>query len=445
MSTKKSHPILEKWNSCPFELRIPNVAVSKIRKLHVYDFDNTLFNSPGPNNTLYTKEMYNIIMSATHLYGGGWWNNPDILEQCAVLIEHYEKTDACQFWNPDIVKLAALSFQAEDTISIILTGRKEQLFHEVIESLLKVSRDVRGLGESPNDFKFNAVCLKKYADPANTAPISELTTMSYKSELITDFIESYKELEEVTIYDDRPNQLAGFKKLSTSFTNSHIQWFIVPVPKKLLYLPQDVENVIAKEMISRHQKNMNPNFSVTWTSTVHGYILQRRSFQRLLRWSFSVLKIPRGETALTEPPLYIPAVLPDEHLSTTEIVKVWRGGSTKSDGSMETDLTDDDILRKFYHPIKEDDVCLIPFLVTFIGYGRVQGKYEIYYKVNPIDNSNYIYNEFSQLVIIGSNSKHNNTRSVLSDKSITWVKVKSRVKIYTYFGSFNKMKLLKEN
>lgn len=58
MSGKSSdHSVLRKWNSCAHELAVPSeVPEHAITKLHIYDFDNTLFATAGPHRAvIYTR------------------------------------------------------------------------------------------------------------------------------------------------------------------------------------------------------------------------------------------------------------------------------------------------------------------------------------------------------------------------------------------------------
>lgn len=81
MSGKSSdHSVLRKWNSCAHELAVPSeVPEHAITKLHIYDFDNTLFATPGPTEQLYTRELLGKLTSS-ELPNGGWWNEPEFLQ-----------------------------------------------------------------------------------------------------------------------------------------------------------------------------------------------------------------------------------------------------------------------------------------------------------------------------------------------------------------------------
>ena len=124
-----SHSVLYEWNSVDSALNIPILPDSKIRKICIYDFDNTLFKSPAPDPHLYSEQLYTSLLSPCVFSNGGWWSEPRFLE---LLLNEWQKglIDDSAFWNRDIVKSAKESWESRDdgTLTILMTGRKELLF-----------------------------------------------------------------------------------------------------------------------------------------------------------------------------------------------------------------------------------------------------------------------------------------------------------------------------
>lgn len=82
--------------------------------------------------------------------------------------------------------------QQNDAVSILLTGRAQRGFAELIERMVK-SRKLR----------FDMVVLRP-----ETGPSSEKfnSTMDYKQRFLKDLIYTYSEADELRIYEDRVKQ-----------------------------------------------------------------------------------------------------------------------------------------------------------------------------------------------------------------------------------------------
>lgn len=95
------------------------------------------------------------------------------------------------------VKLVELSMQEDDTLTILLTGRAEAGFADLIKRMVK-SRSLN----------FHMVCLKPDVGPGNERFPS---TMSFKQALISSLAYTYTSAESVTVYEDRvPQYVARF-------------------------------------------------------------------------------------------------------------------------------------------------------------------------------------------------------------------------------------------
>lgn len=93
----------------------------------------------------------------------------------------------------------------KDALNVLLTGRGEHNFADLIKRIVGSRR-----------LDFHMVCLKPQVGPNNQRFAS---TMGYKQSLLEELIYTYKEADEIRVYEDRPKQsVAGFK-LVKSFTN----------------------------------------------------------------------------------------------------------------------------------------------------------------------------------------------------------------------------------
>lgn len=92
------------------------------------------------------------------------------------------------------VNLVELTMQQKDALSVLLTGRAENAFGELIKRMVRSKK-----------LAFDMVCLKPAVGPANQRFTS---TMNFKQELLSDIVYTYKEADEIRIYEDRPKQYA---------------------------------------------------------------------------------------------------------------------------------------------------------------------------------------------------------------------------------------------
>ena len=90
------------------------------------------------------------------------------------------------------VDLVRLSIEQTDTVTVLLTGRSEHNFADLIKRIV-----------AAKDLAFDMICLKPQAGPNNQRFRS---TMQYKQSILEDLIHTYKDANEIRIYEDRPKQ-----------------------------------------------------------------------------------------------------------------------------------------------------------------------------------------------------------------------------------------------
>jgi hypothetical protein len=79
----------------------------------------------------------------------------------------------------------------KDALTILLTGRGEQNFADLIKRMVASKK-----------LEFDMICLK----PKGPKSQRFNSTMHYKQSLLEDIIYTYKDAEEIRIYEDRPKQ-----------------------------------------------------------------------------------------------------------------------------------------------------------------------------------------------------------------------------------------------
>ncbi|KAL8812358.1 MAG: hypothetical protein Q9200_001084 [Gallowayella weberi] len=184
---------LKRWSCVAIELP----PISQVKALHVYDFDNTLFMSPLPSQKLWTGSTIGFLQTQEAFANGGWWHDANILGATGQGIEKEEPRAWDGWWNEQIVDLVDLSIKQKDALTILLTGRGEDKFAALIKRIVASKK-----------LAFDMICLKPQAGPNNQTFTS---TMKYKQAILRDLIYTYKDADEIRVYEDRVNHVRGFR------------------------------------------------------------------------------------------------------------------------------------------------------------------------------------------------------------------------------------------
>lgn len=195
---------LKRWSCKPKHL--PDVSV--VKNLHIYDFDNTLFSSPLPNPQLWHPSTIGLLQAYEIFAHGGWWHNPDILASTGDGIEKEEPRAWKGWWNETVVQLAETSIQEEDTLTVLLTGRGETNFADLINRIA-----------NSRNLNFDMVVLKPEIGPNQQQFAS---TMEFKQAFLRDLMLTYRSAHNIRIYEDRVKHVKGFRDYLEKFNKSFL-------------------------------------------------------------------------------------------------------------------------------------------------------------------------------------------------------------------------------
>ena len=98
------------------------------------------------------------------------------------------------------VRLVQLSMDQKDALTVLLTGRSESGFSQMI----------RRMADSKK-LEFDLICLKPEVGPNNERFSS---TMEFKQTILEDLVLTYEQADEVRIYEDRVKQWVLFHVIS---------------------------------------------------------------------------------------------------------------------------------------------------------------------------------------------------------------------------------------
>jgi hypothetical protein len=222
------------------------VEVDKIKALHVYDFDNTLFRTPLPNPALWNGSTIGLLSNQDIFVNGGWWHDNRILASTGQGLDKEERRAWEGFWNEKIVELVNLTVKQPDALCVLLTGRSEKGFSDLLKRMV-----------ASKGLDIDMVCLKPQAGPANQRFQS---TMHFKQTFLTSLMETYRKATEIKVYEDRPKHTNAFRdffatynrKQTESPTRGSLAADVVQVADALAYLDPVVEVAEVQHMINDH-------------------------------------------------------------------------------------------------------------------------------------------------------------------------------------------------
>lgn len=137
------------------------------------------------------------MQSQDYIATGGWWHDTRILAATGQGEEKEELQAWNGWWNEKIVELVELSMKQKDALTVLLTGRSENRFAELIKKIV-----------SSKGLDFDIISLKPTAGPNNQRFSS---TMNFKQIFLETMMETYRDAEEIRIYEDRPKHVKGFR------------------------------------------------------------------------------------------------------------------------------------------------------------------------------------------------------------------------------------------
>lgn len=227
----------------------------------------------------------------------GWWHDNRILGATGLGQEKEEARAWEGSWNEKIVELVRLSMQQPDALCVLLTGRAEQKFADLLRRII-----------ASKQLDFDMLCLKPQVGPTNQKFAS---TMKFKQVLLTDLMETYSHAHEIRIYEDRPAHTQGFRDFleafnqtqrttTTTTTRGPIQGEVIQVTDTQTTLDPVEEVAQVQRMVNEHNEAMQkhpihlrPNsLRIKKTVFFTSYVLEPEDAERLLQ----LVRIPRKKT-----------------------------------------------------------------------------------------------------------------------------------------------------
>ncbi|KAF2685700.1 hypothetical protein K458DRAFT_403071 [Lentithecium fluviatile CBS 122367] len=275
-------------------------AAADVKSIHVYDFDNTLFASPLPNKQIWNGVTIGQLASPDMFVNGGWWHDSSILAATGEGAEKEEPRAWKGWWNEQIVTLVELSMQQKDALNVLLTGRSEHGFADLVKRMVR-----------SKNLNFHMVCLKPSVGPAGQKFKS---TMQFKQELLKEIVYTYKDADEIRIYEDRVKHTKGFRDflfqfnkdlMSNSLPTSRnpITAEVIQVAENATQLEPVTEIAQIQRIINAHNLQVKagntpsgmPPYQIKKTVFYTGYMIPSAMTEKLVELAKRYINGPDGD------------------------------------------------------------------------------------------------------------------------------------------------------
>ena len=243
-----------------------------------------MFNSPLPNPKLWNGPTIGFLQGQDTFITGGWWHDSRILAATGEGLEKEEPRAWEGWWNEKITELIQLSMQQKDALTILLTGRSERGFGDLIKKMIAA----KGLD-------FEIVALKPAVGPNNQRFSS---TMHFKQVFLESLMETYKGAEEIRVYEDRVKHTKAFREFFTDYnkrqngvggspTRGPILAEVVQVADASTLLDPVQEAAEVQRMINDHNMAIRKGergkpLQIKKTVFYTGYLISNTDTQKLL-------------------------------------------------------------------------------------------------------------------------------------------------------------------
>lgn len=237
-----------------------------------------------PNPKLWNGPSIGFLQTQDTFATGGWWHDARILAATGEGIEKEEARGWEGWWNERIVELIQLSMQQKDALTVLLTGRSETNFADLVK------RMVRSKG-----LEFDMISLKPAAGPNNQRFTS---TMNFKQVFLESLMETYKAAEEIRVYEDRVNHVKNFRIFFTDYnkrqngvggtpTRGPITAEVIQVADGAMMLDPIQETAEVQRIINDHNAAISKGKSgrrlmIKKTVFYTGYLINNTDTQKLL-------------------------------------------------------------------------------------------------------------------------------------------------------------------
>lgn len=238
--------------------------VSRFHTVKVFDFDQTLFQSPLPNPALWDPSFIGILTSWAYC-GTGWWHNPGTLEMGPEI----EASLWDGWWNETIVEKVRESSEDPGCLTILLTGRNGPTFGQKLVSMIQrkgldfdliVTKPTTVALLDPSRSSATRKVDKKA--PANSKPVEKylkVHTFNTKHDFLYNVLYEYPAIRTMHLWDDRPCQIAKFRQAGQEWLDKKMldHFDITVVQEPMVYLDPQREIDLVLAMVEANNRQVD--------------------------------------------------------------------------------------------------------------------------------------------------------------------------------------------
>lgn len=249
-----------------------------------------MFKTPLPNPSLWNASTIGLLQSPDVFANGGWWHDATILKATGAGIETEEPRAWEGWWNEKIVELVRLSMKEPNSLTVLLTGRSEKNFSEIVQRIV-----------ASKELEFDMVGLKPQVSPTNQTFQS---TMHFKQVFLNAMMETYRHAEEIRIYEDRPKHTKGFRDFLAEYnrrqginpTRGPLSAEVIQVADQSTTLDPVIEIAEIQTIIHGHNDTVERDgtkkkLSITKSTFFTSYMLDKGYKEKIL----AAANIPGGK------------------------------------------------------------------------------------------------------------------------------------------------------
>jgi hypothetical protein len=260
-----------------------------------------VFKTPLPNPKLWNGPTIGTLSNPDAFVNGGWWHDSRILAATGEGLAKEEPRAWNGWWNEKIVELIHLSNKQKDALCVLLTGRSESGFGELIKRMA-----------ASKGLEFDLVSLKPAVGPNNERFAS---TMVFKQVFLEALMETYRHAEEIRIYEDRIKHVKGFRDFLDEYnikklngvegpaSRGTINGEVIQVVDMATYLDPIVEVAEVQQIITDHNAALfkrrrgakGERLAIKKTVFYTGYMINNADTQRLLTLAQTPQNLPEGD------------------------------------------------------------------------------------------------------------------------------------------------------
>ncbi|KAF5015742.1 hypothetical protein F66182_12819, partial [Fusarium sp. NRRL 66182] len=229
------------------------------------------FSSPVTNPQLWNGSTIGYLQTYEGFANGGWWHDQNILSATGEGADIEETRGWAGWWNEQVVQLVELSMKQKDAITVLLTGRGENNFTDIIKRII-----------ASRKLEFDLICLKPEVGPNGQQFAS---TIRFKESFLESLISTYHQADEIRVYEDRVKHVKGFREFFAKVNErySQLQGDRKPITAEVIHIAEGTvhldpvtEVAEVQKMVNEHNKRYHDS-AANYTKSPYGRLKIKRS------------------------------------------------------------------------------------------------------------------------------------------------------------------------